>query len=78
MLIAADCRCCWSAWSQIAKITLHLLHAAEDRLLGRHATCSTQQGVNFCDAGDPTVTAAINFGLTGTTDNSHSQSSSTA
>jgi hypothetical protein len=28
----------------------------------------TQQGVNFCDAGDPTITAAINFGLTGTTD----------
>lgn len=28
----------------------------------------TQQGVNFCDATDPTVAAAINFGLTGTTD----------
>jgi hypothetical protein len=28
----------------------------------------TQQGVNFCDASDPTVTAAINFGMTGTTD----------
>ena len=28
----------------------------------------TQQGVNFCDAADPTVAAAINFGLTGTTD----------
>lgn len=30
----------------------------------------TQQGVNFCDATDPTVSAAINFGLTGTTDGS--------
>jgi hypothetical protein len=28
----------------------------------------TQQGVNFCDASDPTVAAAINFGMTGTTD----------
>jgi TadE-like protein len=30
----------------------------------------TQQGVNFCDANDPAITAAINFGLTGTTDGS--------
>lgn len=30
----------------------------------------TQQGVNFCDANDPTVAAAINFGITGTTDGS--------
>jgi hypothetical protein len=30
----------------------------------------TQQGVNFCDATDPTITAAINFGMTGTTDGS--------
>jgi hypothetical protein len=28
----------------------------------------TQQGVNFCDPNDPTVAAAINFGMTGTTD----------
>jgi hypothetical protein len=28
----------------------------------------TQQSVNFCDANDPTITAAINFGMTGTTD----------
>lgn len=28
----------------------------------------TQQGVNFCDQGDPGVTAAKNYGLTGTTD----------
>ncbi len=31
---------------------------------------ATQQGVNFCDPADPTVTAAINLGMTGTTDNS--------
>jgi Flp pilus assembly protein TadG len=30
----------------------------------------TQQGVNFCDAGDATVQAAINYALTGTTDSS--------
>jgi Flp pilus assembly protein TadG len=30
---------------------------------------STQQGVNFCNnPSDPTISAAINFGLTGTTD----------
>jgi hypothetical protein len=28
----------------------------------------TQQGVNFCSATDPAIVAAINFGLTGTTD----------
>jgi hypothetical protein len=28
----------------------------------------TQQGVNFCNAQDPTVQAAINYALTGTTD----------
>jgi hypothetical protein len=32
----------------------------------------TQQGVNFCDAQDPTVQAAINYALTGTTDSSQS------
>ncbi len=31
---------------------------------------ATQQGVDFCNAADPTVAAAISFGLTGTTDNS--------
>ena len=32
---------------------------------------AVQNGVNFCpDAGDPTITAAIQFGLTGTTDGS--------
>jgi hypothetical protein len=32
---------------------------------------AVQNGVNFCpDAGDPAVTAAIEFGLTGTTDGS--------
>jgi hypothetical protein len=30
----------------------------------------TQQAVNFCDANDPAVAAAINFGMTGTTDGS--------
>lgn len=29
---------------------------------------SGQQGVNFCSTADPTVSAAITFGLTGTTD----------
>ena len=28
----------------------------------------TQQGVNFCDTQDPSVQAAINYGLTGSTD----------
>lgn len=30
----------------------------------------TQQGVNLCDPADPTVTAAVSYALTGTTDNS--------
>ena len=32
----------------------------------------TQQGVNFCDAQDPTVQAAISYALTGSTDSSQS------
>ena len=36
--------------------------------LARYA--STQQGVNFCDDQDPAVLAAINYGLTGTSDSS--------
>ena len=30
----------------------------------------TQQGVNFCDSGDPTVQSSIDFALTGTSDSS--------
>ncbi len=52
---------------EIAKITytyyaLHKILYSLARYLG------TQQGVNFCDTADPTVLAAKNFALTGTTD----------
>ena len=54
---------------EIAKITftyftLHKILYALARYAG------TQQGVNFCDNGDPNVAAAKNFALTGTTDGS--------
>lgn len=34
--------------------------------IGRNA--GTQQGVNFCDSGDPSITAAKNLAITGTID----------
>ncbi|HZL57440.1 MAG TPA: TadE family protein, partial [Bryobacteraceae bacterium] len=54
---------------QIAKIT-YTYYTLRKTVYAVATYLSTQQAVNFCDPADPTVTAAINFGLTGTTDNS--------
>jgi hypothetical protein len=53
---------------QIAKIT-YIYFTLKKTVYSVAAYLSTQQNVNYCDAGDPTVAAAISFGLTGTTDN---------
>jgi hypothetical protein len=55
--------------AQLAKIT-YIYYTLRKTVYSVATYLSTQQGVNFCDPADPTVTAAINFGLTGTTDNS--------
>ena len=55
--------------AQLAKIT-YIYYSLKKTVYSIATYLSTQQGVNFCDPADPTVTAAINFGLTGTTDNS--------
>jgi len=52
---------------QIARIT-YTYYTLRKTVYSIARYIGTQQGVNFCDAGDPMVTAAINFGLTGTTD----------
>jgi hypothetical protein len=54
---------------QIAKIT-YLYFTLKKTVYSVASYLSTQQGVNFCDSADPTIAAAINFGLTGSTDNS--------
>jgi len=54
--------------AQFAKIT-YIYYTLRKTVYSIATYLSTQQGVNFCDPADPTVTAAINFGLTGTTDN---------
>ncbi len=53
--------------AQIAKIT-YTYYTLRKTVYAIATYLSTQQAVNFCDPADPTVTAAINFGLTGTTD----------
>lgn len=56
--------------AQIAKIT-YLYYTLRKTVYSIATYLSTQQGVNFCDtANDATIVSAINFGLTGTTDNS--------
>jgi hypothetical protein len=54
---------------QIAKIT-YVYYVVNKTLYSLAKYVSTQQNVNFCDDGDPTVAAAKSFALTGTTDNS--------
>jgi len=53
--------------AQIAKIT-YTYYTLRKTVYAIATYLSTQQAVNFCVPGDPTITAAINFGLTGTTD----------
>ena len=55
--------------NQLAKIT-YTYYTLRKTVYSIATYLSAQQGVNFCDPADPTVTAAINFGLTGTTDGS--------
>lgn len=55
--------------AQIAKFT-YTYYTLKKTLYGIATYLSTQQGVNFCDPSDPTIAAAINFGLTGSTDGS--------
>jgi Flp pilus assembly protein TadG len=46
-------------------------YATLQKIMGSIARyAGTQQGVNFCDDGDPNVVAAKNFGITGTADGS--------
>jgi hypothetical protein len=54
---------------QIAKIT-YTYYTLKKTVYSIATYLSAQQGVNFCDPADPTVAAAISFGITGTTDNS--------
>jgi len=54
---------------QIAKIT-YTYYTLRKTVYSIATYLSAQQGVNFCDPSDPTVAAAISFGITGTTDNS--------
>ncbi len=54
---------------QLAKIT-YTYYTLRKTVYSIATYLSVQQGVNFCDPSDPTVAAAISFGLTGTTDNS--------
>jgi hypothetical protein len=55
--------------AQLAKIT-YIYYTLKKTVYSIGTYLSTQQGVNFCDPADPTIAAAISFGLTGTTDNS--------
>ena len=52
---------------QIARIT-YIYYTLRKTVYSIARYVGTQQGVNFCDASDATITAGINFGLTGTTD----------
>jgi Flp pilus assembly protein TadG len=53
---------------QIAQIT-YTYYTLRKAVYAAATYLSTQQGVNFCNnPGDPGIAAAINFGLTGTTD----------
>jgi hypothetical protein len=54
--------------TQIAEIT-YTYYTLRKAVYAVATYLSVQQGVNFCNnPGDPTITAAINFGVTGTTD----------
>lgn len=52
---------------EIAKIT-YTYYTLQKILTALAGYLRTQQGVNFCDSGDPAVLAAKNFALTGSTD----------
>ena len=55
---------------QFGKIT-YIYYSLQKTMTTIASLLAVQNGVNFCpDAGDPTITAAIQFALTGTTDGS--------
>jgi TadE-like protein len=54
---------------QLAKLT-YTYYTLRKTVYAIASYLSTQQAVNFCDPADPTIAAAISFGLTGTSDNS--------
>ena len=54
---------------QLGKLT-YTYYSIKKALYTAGRYIGTQQGVNFCDAGDATVVAGLNFALTGTTDGS--------
>jgi TadE-like protein len=49
--------------TQIAQITW-LYYTLRKTVYSIGSYLNTQQGVNFCDAGDPAIAAAIDFGIT--------------
>jgi Flp pilus assembly protein TadG len=55
--------------TQIAQITW-IYYTLRKAVYTTATYLSNQQGVNFCDPGDPAIAAAISFGVTGTTDSS--------
>jgi len=55
--------------AQFGKIT-YIYYTLRKTIYAVGTYLSNQQGVNFCDPADPTIAAAINFGVTGTTDGS--------
>ncbi len=54
---------------QLGKLT-YTYYSIKKALYSAARYIGTQQGVNFCDAGDPSILAGLNFALTGTTDGS--------
>ena len=52
---------------QFGKIT-YTYYALHNVVYTAARYLSVQRGTNFCDPGDPNITAAINFAVTGTTD----------
>ena len=54
---------------QLGKLT-YTYYSIKKALYSAARYIGTQQGVNFCDAGDPSILAGLNFALTGTADGS--------
>jgi len=54
---------------QLGKLT-YTYYSIKKALYSAARYIGTQQGVNFCDAADPSILAGLNFALTGTTDGS--------
>jgi Flp pilus assembly protein TadG len=57
------------ATEQLGKLT-YTYYSVQKALYGAARFVGTQQDVNFCDASDPNIVAALNLAATGTTDGS--------